>query len=69
MAKSHKAQHWIPKLYLRAGVEPDTPPEHEPFVHVYSRDGKQHSYQHPPTSMTKWISTPSSSPTEFAIFA
>lgn len=47
MAKSHKAQHWIPKSYLRAWVDPDTPSAHEPFVHVYSRDGKQYRRKAP----------------------
>ena len=39
MAKSHKSQHWVPRSYLQAWVDPDTPAGHEPYVNVISRDG------------------------------
>jgi hypothetical protein len=39
MAKSHKAQHWIPKCYLRAWADPNVPAGHKPYVHVFSKDG------------------------------
>lgn len=29
-------QHLLPQFYLRGFTDPDTPPEHEPFVWVYS---------------------------------
>jgi hypothetical protein len=39
MAKSHKAQHWVPKCYLRAWVDLNRPTNYEPYVHVFSKDG------------------------------
>ena len=39
MANSHKAQHWIPKCYLRAWADPTAPAGYKPFVHVFSKDG------------------------------
>ncbi|WP_441281065.1 DUF4238 domain-containing protein [Tardiphaga sp. 862_B3_N1_1] len=39
MAKSHKAQHWIPRSYLRSWADPSAPGNHEPYVHVFSKDG------------------------------
>jgi hypothetical protein len=47
VAKSHKAQHWIPRSYLRAWVDLDTPEGHEPYVHVFSRDGSEHRTRAP----------------------
>jgi hypothetical protein len=39
MAKSHKAQHWVPRCYLRDWVDPNRPAGHKPYVHVFSKDG------------------------------
>jgi hypothetical protein len=39
MGKSHKAQHWIPKCYLRGWTDPATPSAYAPYVHVYTKDG------------------------------
>jgi Protein of unknown function (DUF4238) len=47
MAKSHKSQHWIPRSYLRAWADPVAPDRHEPFVHVFSKDGKEHRKKAP----------------------
>jgi hypothetical protein len=35
----HKNQHWIPRSYLAAWCDPDTPESQEPYVWIYSRDG------------------------------
>lgn len=43
MAKSH----FVPKSYLSAWVDPDSPPHYEPFVHVFSRDAKAHRRRAP----------------------
>lgn len=47
MARSHKAQHWVPKSYLNAWTDPDVPVKHEPFVHVFSKDGNEHHRRAP----------------------
>jgi Protein of unknown function (DUF4238) len=39
MAKSHKAQHWVPKCYLRTWADPNGPTGYKPYVHVFSKDG------------------------------
>jgi len=39
MAKSHKSQHWVPRSYLKAWVDPDSPPKHTPYVHVFDKEG------------------------------
>src|SRR4051812_9275018 len=39
MAKSHKAQHWIPRSYAAAWVDPDKPAQHEPFLNIVTKDG------------------------------
>lgn len=36
---SHKKQHFIPRSYLRAWCDPNTPSGHEPYVWRFSRDG------------------------------
>jgi hypothetical protein len=53
MAKSHKAQHWIPRSYLQAWTEPDVPANHEPFVHVFSKDGDRHRRRAPSNIFTE----------------
>lgn len=35
-----KKQHYVPQFYLRGFVDPDTPSEQEPYVWVFSKDGK-----------------------------
>jgi hypothetical protein len=47
MATSHKHQHAVPASYLHAWADPATPLGHEPFVHVYSKDGSAHSRKPP----------------------
>jgi hypothetical protein len=48
MSKSaHKSQHWIPRSYLRAWIDPASPAGQEPFVHVYSKDGGSHRKKAP----------------------
>lgn len=39
MAKTHKAQHFIPKSYLSGWCDPTAPSGHTPYVHVFSKDG------------------------------
>lgn len=36
MTKSHKKQHWVPRSYLKAWVDP----ENSPYVHIFNKDGK-----------------------------
>ena len=35
----HKWQHWIPRAYLSAWCDPDTPEDQEPYVWSFPRDG------------------------------
>src|SRR5579872_781405 len=35
-----KKQHYVPQFYTRAFVDPQTPTGHEPYVWVFSKDGK-----------------------------
>jgi hypothetical protein len=53
MAKSHKAQHWIPKSYLRPWTDPQTPKGQEPFLHVFSKDGLVHRRKAPTNLFTE----------------
>src|ERR1700704_3168622 len=53
MAKSHKAQHWIPKCYLRAWTDPNTPVGHNPYVHVFSKDGSASRKKSPENLFTE----------------
>src|SRR5262249_5298508 len=53
MAKSHKAQHWVPRCYLSAWTDPDCPHGYEPFVHVFSRDGSEQSRRAPENIFTE----------------
>jgi hypothetical protein len=39
MARSHKVQHWIPKCYLRSWTDRAAPATHDPYVHVFNKDG------------------------------
>jgi hypothetical protein len=38
----HKNQHTVPESYLRAWCDPDTPRGQEPFVWLWTKDGKSH---------------------------
>src|SRR5262245_21005576 len=51
--KSHKAQHWIPKSYLAAWTDPECPSRHEPFVHVFNKDGTDHEKRAPHNIFTE----------------
>jgi hypothetical protein len=37
--KSHKSQHFVPACYLKAWCDPACPPEYEPYVWVFDKDG------------------------------
>ena len=37
--KSHKGQHFVPECYLKSWCDPDCPPEYEPYVWLFERDG------------------------------
>ncbi|MDT5272777.1 MAG: hypothetical protein QOH49_4963 [Acidobacteriota bacterium] len=37
--KSHKKQHYIPRSYLKAWVDPHTPAKQTPYVWQFSKDG------------------------------
>lgn len=43
----HKRQHWVPRSYLSAWIDPVRPEGHEPFVHLFSRDGSTHERRAP----------------------
>jgi len=36
-----KDQHFVPQCYLRQFVDPNTPPQYEPYVWVFSKDGRK----------------------------
>ena len=36
---SNKQQHWVPRCYLEAWVDPNTPPDQTPYVHIFDRHG------------------------------
>jgi Protein of unknown function (DUF4238) len=46
-SKSHKAQHFIPRTYLSAWCDPDTPKEMEPYVWRFSCSGDEVSRRSP----------------------
>lgn len=43
----YKKQHWIPKSYLQAWCDPDTPSGYDDYVWVYSTDGKDVKKRNP----------------------
>ena len=43
MAKNHS----VPRCYLEAWCDPQTPVGHEPYVHVYAKDGDAHKRRAP----------------------
>jgi hypothetical protein len=36
---AHKKPHFVPRSYLKAGCDPNTPEGQKPYVWVFSRDG------------------------------
>src|SRR2546426_11068638 len=36
-----KRHHYVPQCYLREFVDPKTPPGYEPYVWIFSKDGKK----------------------------
>jgi hypothetical protein len=44
---SNKRQHWVPSSYLAAWSDPNKPPNHHPFVHIFGRDGGSHARRAP----------------------
>ncbi|MCG2642442.1 MULTISPECIES: DUF4238 domain-containing protein [Bradyrhizobium] len=43
----HKDQHWVPRSYLEAWVDPETPDNYEPYVHLFDRTGNEHKKKSP----------------------
>jgi len=39
MSKTHKAQHYVPRCYLSAWIDPIYPSGYEPYVWVFPREG------------------------------
>ena len=37
----YKKQHWIPQSYLKAWIDPEVPKNYEPYVWVFSKDGRE----------------------------
>ncbi len=44
---SNKAQHVVPVSYLQAWTDPNRPAHHEPFVHLFDRQGRDHKRRAP----------------------
>lgn len=42
-----KNQHYVPKSYLAAWCDPEIPEGHEPYVHLFLRDGSGHKQKSP----------------------
>jgi hypothetical protein len=40
MSKGPTKQHFVPKCYLKAFADPNTPDGHEPYVWLFDKDGK-----------------------------
>jgi hypothetical protein len=47
LAKTHKDQHFIPQSYLLAWTDPSTPVGHKPYVHLFTKDGSEHTRKAP----------------------
>lgn len=43
----HKDQHWVPRSYLEARVDPETPDNYKPYVHLFNRTGQAHKKKSP----------------------
>jgi Protein of unknown function (DUF4238) len=37
--KTHKGQHFVPESYLKAWCDPACPPDHNPYVWIFDREG------------------------------
>lgn len=37
--RTHKGQHFVPECYLKAWCDPACPPDYEPYVWLFDRDG------------------------------
>jgi len=44
---ANKKQHWVPDSYLQAWTDPNRPEHHEPFVHLFDRQGGCHRRKSP----------------------
>ena len=53
MVDTHKKQHTIPKSYLAAWLEPNTPPEQEPAIFRISKESKEMHRRSPANSFTE----------------
>jgi hypothetical protein len=53
MGNTHKAQHWIPKSYLEAWIDPEVPSGYEPYVNMISKDGREAKRRSPANTFTE----------------
>jgi Protein of unknown function (DUF4238) len=53
MVNTHKKQHTIPKLYLAAWLEPNTPPGQDPAIFRISKETKEVGRRSPGNSFTE----------------
>jgi hypothetical protein len=44
---ANRKQHWVPDSYLQAWTDPNRPERHEPFVHLFDRQGNGHRRKSP----------------------
>ncbi len=44
---ANKDQQWVPNSYLQAWTDPNRPAHHEPFVHLFNRQGGEHRRRSP----------------------
>lgn len=44
---ANKKQHWVPDSYLQAWADSNRPEHHEPFVHLFDRQGGNHRRKSP----------------------
>jgi hypothetical protein len=44
---ANKDQHWVPNSYLQAWADPNRPAHHEPFIHLFNRQGGEHRRRSP----------------------
>jgi hypothetical protein len=49
----HKSQHFIPRSYLAAWRDPETPEGQEPYVWRFSKDGSQSKNKAPQNIFTE----------------
>ena len=38
---THRRQHYLPQSYLQAWTDPECPANHEPYVWIFDREGKE----------------------------